>query len=455
MGIVKKSDLEKYWNTNRSTRTPFFGKYMSRNKFQSILWNLHITDDSDNPPLQSPRHDPLAKLRPFITMVENNFAHLYRPGQNIAFDEAACPFKGRLRFRVFNPAKPQRFHIKLFQVSESDSGYIIGFEVYTGKGTTCVSRLSKPLDPDSTKTTRIVLGLLEKLELLDKGHHVYMDNYYTSPDLFEELYYRETYSCGTARTKRKGMPRTLDKFNVAALQSVFVRKGPLLCLRWRGQKTKSKKKPVTILSTIHEANDVLTTKKDSHGNRLPKPEAINEYTTHMSGVDLSDQYMAFHMNLRKSMKWWRKLFFHLLNMILLNSYILNKKYGDKKLKHEEYMEYIGNYLLDTSLEDSTCTPQRAIYNKSDKSRLVERHFVTRIRRNIHNRSAPTPQCKACNFTKNQMARLGFEPRPLPRKTTTFWCPQCEVPLCVTPCFETYHTVDDYRATLLLKRLPDH
>ena len=48
MGIVKKSDLEKSWSTNPTTRLPFFGKFMSRNKFQSILWNLHICDDSQN-----------------------------------------------------------------------------------------------------------------------------------------------------------------------------------------------------------------------------------------------------------------------------------------------------------------------------------------------------------------------------------------------------------------------
>ena len=54
---------------------------------------------------------------------------------------------------------------------------------------------------------------------------------------------------------------------------------------------------------IHDAQEMLTTKKDSHGNRLPKPQIIFEYTKNMSGVDLSDQYMAFHMSMRKSMKW--------------------------------------------------------------------------------------------------------------------------------------------------------
>ena len=96
--------------------------------------------------------------------------------------------------------------------------------------------------------------------------------------------------------------------NVKSLESAYLHNGSFLCLRWKGQKTKSNKKPVTLTSTIHDAQELLTTKKDSHGNRLLKPQIIFKYTKNMSGVDLSDQYMAFRMSARKSMKWWRKLF---------------------------------------------------------------------------------------------------------------------------------------------------
>ena len=199
--------------------------------------------------------------------------------------------------------KPNRFHIKLFQISESHSGYIFGYDVYTGKDTSCVSLQSNPLNPECDKTTKIVLGLLEKCKILDKGHNIYMDNYYTSPELAEELYYHQTYCCGTVKMNHKNMPKTLAKANIQPLQSAFLCKGPLLCLKWRGPKTKSKKNPVRILSTTHAAKEVLTKKKDSHGNHIAKPLCIQEYTQNMTGVDISDQYMAFHVNLHKSMKW--------------------------------------------------------------------------------------------------------------------------------------------------------
>ena len=144
-------------------------------------------------------------------MVERNFLHVYKPRKELSFDEAYCPFKGRVRFRVYNLIKPNHFHIKLLQVSKAASGYILGFHVFTGKDTSCVSNFSKPLDPDCTKTTKVVLGLLENAKLMDKGHHIFMDNYLSSPELFHKLYYHETYACGTARLIRKGMPKTIGK----------------------------------------------------------------------------------------------------------------------------------------------------------------------------------------------------------------------------------------------------
>ena len=451
MGLVKKPDVEKYWNTKTKAKVPFFGQYMSRNRFQALLWNFHVNDDSDNPPPNTPGHDPLSKLRPFVDMVERNFIYAYKPSKALSFDEACCPFKGRLKFRVYNKSKPNRFHIKLFQVSEASSGYILGFHIYTGKNSSCVSSISKPLDPKCCKTTKIVLGLLEATQLLDKGHHIYMDNYYTSPELLSELYCWETYACGTVKLNRIGMPISVKNAQLKPLESVYLRNGPILCLKWSGEKKKSKKKPVTILSTIHEATELLTKKKDSHGNRIPKPVPIYEYTKYMSGVDLSDQYMSFHVALRKSMKWSRKLFFHLFNMVILNSYLLNKKFGKRKLSKHDYIEYIANYLVDTGSPTLTCVPRRT-FNPSNIERLTERHFPKRIP--LRNGKLQGIVCRACNFTRSQITAMGYASQNVSRKTTIYWCEECETPLCITPCFEIYHTVSDYRRMSLLRRLPN-
>ena len=297
--------------------------------------------------------------------------------------------------------------------------------------------------------TKIVLGLLETTNLLDKGHHVYMDNYYSSPELFLELYYRETYACGTVRQNRKGLPNSVKKAKLKPLQSVFSRNGPMLCLKWSGEKKKSTQKPVTILSTIHQATELLTKKKDAHGNRIPKPVSIFQYTQNMSGVDISDQYMSFHVSLRKSMKWSRKLFFHLFNMVILNSYLLNKKFGKRKLRKHDYIEYIANYLVETSCQTLTSVPRRS-FNPSSLGRLTERHFPKRIP--LRNGKLQVKICRSCNFTRSQISSMGYPPQTLPRRSTIYWCKKCETPLCITPCFEMYHTISDFRKASLMTRL---
>ena len=114
MGILKKNSLEQYWSRDSILNMPFFGHYMSKNHFQNILWNLHISDpDEINPQKGQANHDPLFFVRPMVDMMQRNFCTKYRPGKELSLDESMCPFKGRVHFKCYNPKKPNRFHIKL------------------------------------------------------------------------------------------------------------------------------------------------------------------------------------------------------------------------------------------------------------------------------------------------------------------------------------------------------
>ena len=71
-------------------------------------------------------------------------------------------------------------------VSEPSTGYICGFEVYTGDASGQSQGNTQELQ-DALKTSCIVLGLLDSVQLLDMGHHVYFDNYYNSLNLIDLL----------------------------------------------------------------------------------------------------------------------------------------------------------------------------------------------------------------------------------------------------------------------------
>ena len=278
---------------------PFFGTYMGRNTFQAILSNLQVSDSTLDLPHDHICHDPLYKVCPMLDMMDRTFVQSYKSGRDLSFDEGCCPYKGRVIFRCYNPKKPAKWHLKMFEVSDSRTGYVIAFDIYTGKNKTRCALNADVLDPQLTQTTKVVLGLMKKGNLLGRGHHVYMDNYYSSPDLFFELHSKEVFSCGTCRKNHRNMPKAVTKavFKKKG-DCVFRRDGPLLALKWQ-----EKKKDVLMLSTIHEASFVEMGKVDRRGNKIEKPEAVYYYCSRMGGVDLSDQLLNYFTFLHKSTKW--------------------------------------------------------------------------------------------------------------------------------------------------------
>ena len=55
---------------------------------------------------------------------------------------------------------------------------------------------------------------------------------------------------------------------------------------------------------------------------VEKPSVIANYMKNMGGVDSADQYYATYCFLRRTLKWWRKLFFWGLEVSIINAYIL-------------------------------------------------------------------------------------------------------------------------------------
>ncbi len=209
MGLVHKPVLKNYWSMHLVTQTPFFGEYMSLNAFKLILQKLHFDNDSLNPWPGEPGHDPLAKFRHIVSTLQNSFRSALAPNCTLGLDEATCTFHSVCRFRAFNQNKPDKYHLKLYAVSEADSGYCLGFEVSTGaerwdKTTkklewegvlpliqkwydvphTSMLKFGKcPMPGAPQKMTFIsetVMQMMHKFCLLDQGHHLYTDNFYSS-----------------------------------------------------------------------------------------------------------------------------------------------------------------------------------------------------------------------------------------------------------------------------------
>ena len=85
---------------------------------------------------------------------------------------------------------------------------------------------------------------------------------------------------------------------------------------------------VSVLSTIDSANEsVQVTRKIRTDNKwsdvlVKQPKTIDRYNKFMIGVDRSDQLLSTNNVMRKCMRWWKALFFHLVDKAVVNSFIL-------------------------------------------------------------------------------------------------------------------------------------
>ncbi|GBN07442.1 PiggyBac transposable element-derived protein 4, partial [Araneus ventricosus] len=147
--------------------------------------------------------------------------------QDISIDESLIGYKGRLGWKQYIPTKRSRFGVKLFQLCESESGYIRNSIIYTGKGTT--------FHEDYGVSTKSVMTLIH--ELKNKGYTLTTDNYYTSPELAEILIKSKTDIYGTLRANRKGLPPLIKSSKVKKGEVLAFQKGKICLLKWTDKKT--------------------------------------------------------------------------------------------------------------------------------------------------------------------------------------------------------------------------
>ena len=166
---------------------------------------------------------------------------------------------------------------------------LCNFELYTGQQQADASE-------GEGLTHTVVLRLME--HLANSGRIIYTDNFYTSPALTESLRERGFHLVGTVRSNRRGFPQELKadtkKIEKHAARGAMrnVRDGNVLVQQWKDHCT------VSMLSTIHKGHSHVMVTRDTkvQGHHVElnirQPVTVNDYNTHMGGVDTFDQRAA-------------------------------------------------------------------------------------------------------------------------------------------------------------------
>ncbi|GFR65052.1 PiggyBac transposase Uribo1 [Elysia marginata] len=127
---------------------------------------------------------------------------------------------------------------------------------------------------------------------LDKGYHLYIDNWYISVPLIEYLHQRRTVVTGTARCDR--VPKALKNLLVAKGQTSCLCEGPLLAQKF------SDKKMVYMMTTVYTAHTMTRARPRRGGTEQALPVSINAYNKNMGGVDRLDQLLERYDCTRKT-----------------------------------------------------------------------------------------------------------------------------------------------------------
>ncbi len=193
MGLNQKNYIKDYWSTDKLITTPIFGELFTRNRYLSIMRYLHFADNNTE------EEGKLRKIQPIIENLRKKFEKAVIPWENLCVDESLMLWKGRLSFKQYIPSKRHRFGVKLFMLCDCDTKFVLNFIVYTGAETELDNH------PEVGIPGSVVLTLLKNY--LKKNHTLFIDNWFSSPTLFERLLEERTKACGTVRKNRNGCHR--------------------------------------------------------------------------------------------------------------------------------------------------------------------------------------------------------------------------------------------------------
>ena len=401
----------------------------------NLLSFLHVVDNVQMPVRGQDGFDPLYKIRPIYDVLSTRFRTVYIPSQHVCIDEAMVPWKGRLTFKQYIPSKPDRFGVKLYSLCESDTSYLVDFDIYTA-GDYVPNPHADQFELNQGHSFDVVMGLLRRAHLLNQGYILYTDNFYSSPTLFDHLSAEDTMGVGTARAHRREMPKAF-KSKLKKNSSIFRQRNNLLAMKWVD------KRDVVMLSTIHTNKMMITDKVNRiDGRPILKPSCVVDYNQHMGGVDTSDQLAKYYCFSRKSLKWWVKLFFYMMNLAATNAYVLYRlnNRSPRRLCQEDFRKELARSLIESHTYPKPVRGRRAQVDLP--ARLTERHFPSHIPPKPGAKCLrPRRPCVVCNINSGKRARPGDSRK---RTETSYWCRWCRKALCVVTCFERYHTLLHYK-----------
>ena len=158
-----------------------------------------------------------------------------------------------------------------------------------------------------------------------------------------------------------------------------------------------------------------------------KPEIICEYNKLMGGVDHNDKLLVYFAAGRKTIKWWKRVFWRLIDIALVDCHLLYKlKPGNESVSQKQFRLELCHSLVQPLLTLQETPGARAVgassHTPSPNAFLLGKRFGQWAGKRRGAKSVPTQRMQVANRSK---------PKPI------FFGAKCDVHLCEHPSNVTH------------------
>lgn len=273
-----------YWENAPDTGTTIVSQAMSRKKYFDIKKYLHF---NDNTTIDS--SDRYYKVRPIYNLLNEAIQKFGVFSEHLSIDERRVRYFGKHGCKMYMKGKPVKFGYKLWMLCSFD-GYPFHIIPYQGaqKLTDCDSnhntletkKEQKPL------SHTVVENLLSIVETPAK-HKIYMDNFFSSYDLFVSLKAKNCFATGTVRENRMGKcpiksSKILRKMDRGTSDRKFDTKNEIAAVRWNDNRF------VSLITNFEDTRCFTKVERRMKGGKqkVDIPSCVVSYNKYKNGVDL-------------------------------------------------------------------------------------------------------------------------------------------------------------------------
>jgi hypothetical protein len=437
-GFNSKTPIDDFWNENLRDHIPGVASIIDRSTFWKVSRNIHVSNRDQEDP-----DDRVAKVRPMYEILNQNSILACSPGRSVSLDEASPGYSGRSINVTATPNKKVSSALQSFSLNDPATGYCFQFEYRFDK------LANKSNDNELTKTQNQVLRLCHHLK---KEHRVIvMDNFFNSPRMCDLLSEINLLCLGTWKSQY-GIPHMLKQAKVTSKSQklkILREKAPLfsLCRSYLENWKRVSCSPIAGLS-FYDNNVVsmITTVDFSFENKISggirhkkKWQIQHDYNSTMNGVDIMDQMTSNFSTYIKSNKWWKRIFYWMLDVAIVNAYICFKTKSE--CSHREFRRGLSELLIKRSTELNSKGRSRKIQKTQSETVNFRTWKISPNNQRMNFRLTGDHvvqymefpgRCSYCHILKIQ-------------KRTFHRCQTCLKFLCEGDCYKNFHTkVDLYQ-----------